>query len=258
MLATNEGDGTVVAAFNNGTGSFGTIITTAVGSLPHDAVLADIDKDGDLDFMVSSQSSATTLAIGLNSGTGRFTVSFSPVGSVSSFSLADIDADGDFDLLTLDQTVRTVRTWLNNGAGTFNRAPANRITPLPATFLMGDLDGDGDIDWLTANSTGTLSPRFNTGTALATQPNRNSPTLAIYPNPARQHVTVAMPIGIASTQFALITLINALGQEVLRYHNPTPTADSKLELDISNIVPGIYRLRLIAENINVSKALIIE
>ncbi|MBH8556943.1 T9SS type A sorting domain-containing protein [Hymenobacter negativus] len=256
IVATNEGDGTVSTVLNDGTGSFGTAVATTVGALPHGVMLSDIDKDGDLDIVISSaQPSATTLAIGFNNGAGHFSVGFSQVGSVSSFSLADIDADGDFDLLTLDKTVRTVRTWLNDGSGTFNRAPANRITSVPATLILGDLDGDGDIDWLTANTSGTLSARFNTGTALATQAKSTPSTIAIYPNPAHQQITVDIPAGTASVQ---LSLINAIGQEVLHYQSISEKAGKSVVLDIKSIPPGVYHLRMVTDAGSVSKALVIE
>ena len=256
LVATNEGAGTVAIALNDGTGRFGAVATVAAGTLPHALTLTDLNQDGNLDVVVSSaQTGASALTLGLNDGAGRFAINSFPVGLVDAFALADIDADGDVDLLTLDQGGRAVRTWLNGGAGVFYRSLVNTLSPTPATLVVGDLDGDGDVDWVTANGTGTLSPRFNTGVALATRPSQAALAVALYPNPAHQQVTLRLPPATAAVQ---LTLTNAVGQQVLARASVRPQADNTLTVDISSLPPGIYHLHILSDALNVVKALVVE
>ncbi|MGI4863800.1 MAG: FG-GAP-like repeat-containing protein [Janthinobacterium lividum] len=256
LLATNEGDGTILVALNNGAGSFGPAAATPAGTLPHEAILVDIDQDSDLDFVASSaQAGATSVLIGTNRGTGNFAISTVAVGPNSGFSLADIDADEDADLLVFDQAGHTVRTWLNNGAGLFNRAQITTLGPAPSALMLADLDGDGDIDWLTTNGDGTLSPRFNTGVALATQSSQAPAAVAIYPNPAHQLLTILLPAGTGPTQ---LVLTNSLGQAVMHRAAISPAPDGSIQLPLSDIATGMYHLRILANGVNVSKALVIE
>lgn len=250
LLATNEGDGTLAVALNNGTGGFGAVATVPAGVQPHDIAVADIDMDGDLDVLVSSaQVSGTTLAIGRNNGAGRFATSFFPVGSVTGFALVDVDADRDFDLIVLNQSQRIVRTWLNSGAGIFYGSQSNALIAIPNALATGDFDGDGDVDWVSANSTGTLSPRFNTGVALAAQPGTAFLAVSVYPNPAHQQFTISLPQVTTPVQ---LTLTNAVGQIIQAHHNIKPTSNG-IPMDVSGIPPGLYYLHILAEGINVVK-----
>lgn len=139
--------------------------------------LADMDGDGDLDFLASAapsdETSTTSLFYQENTGTATVpefgdsqTNPFGFVGVIDggTISAADIDGDGDIDLLITgrdyaadpDDGIPTDVFYENIGTA---EAPAFAagvldglgLTPLPSAgnFLFpafGDIDGDGDLD----------------------------------------------------------------------------------------------------------------
>ncbi|MCR9245419.1 MAG: VCBS repeat-containing protein [bacterium] len=113
-----------------------------IAQAPH--WLADFDGDGDIDIFASSGR-----RIYENVGGGSFidaTPWTIPPAPQAGYGLIDVDRDGDLDIL------RTNRTDLNNGNGTFTTAPAPAAVPLPQRYgfqvghLAADYDGDGDED----------------------------------------------------------------------------------------------------------------
>ncbi|MBK8980023.1 MAG: VCBS repeat-containing protein [Planctomycetes bacterium] len=104
-----------------------------------DALVVDVDHDGDLDLIPAY----VPTRVWTNDGRGFFTP-----GQTLSFDHAvaapDLDGDGDADLVV--QNGANVEVWLGAGDGTFVQhlvqAAPNR---LPAD-AVGDLDGDGDTD----------------------------------------------------------------------------------------------------------------
>ncbi|MBU1076504.1 MAG: T9SS type A sorting domain-containing protein [Spirochaetes bacterium] len=114
-------------------------------------VLGDIDSDGDLDLVMSGQSSsARELKIYVNNGAGIFNIHqiFNPGLFYSSITLSDIDNDGDPDLIVTgsDGAAYHFKVYKNNGAGIFslyqNLSPGVYLS----SIATGDIDFDGDID----------------------------------------------------------------------------------------------------------------
>lgn len=110
------------------------------------ALLADVDGDGDLDALLSTNAANLLLR---NDGTGAFTdVSTASLPPQSYGALlggaADVDGDGDLDIVLSQPGL-----WLNDGFGVFTDVSA---THMPAVGLnitstaLGDVDGDGDVD----------------------------------------------------------------------------------------------------------------
>ena len=112
--------------------------------------LIDVDGDGDLD-MVHRTTSATSLRLLLNDGTGAFTdVTEGRLPSVWTFgspTAADVDSDGDSDLLLPSGVLL-----INNGHGVFTDETATRITTTGGSIgdaaLVEDFDRDGDLDFV--------------------------------------------------------------------------------------------------------------
>ncbi|WP_375419114.1 FG-GAP-like repeat-containing protein [uncultured Hymenobacter sp.] len=156
-------------AVRGGTGGFGPITQQlAVGLDPFGLTAADLDGDGDLDFIVASNNSTS---VGLNEGRGFFTLKPQPLpgGSSGEVVAADVDSDGDLDLLVPNRG-SSVRVLLNEGQGSFRETPSLGLVSAAQVgrVAAADVDGDGDLDLLATNpglTTGvsTVSVRFNDG-----------------------------------------------------------------------------------------------
>ncbi|MCR9247476.1 MAG: VCBS repeat-containing protein [bacterium] len=119
--------------------------------LVSDVDLVDVDNDGDLDLVVGSFNSRSSM-IHLNDGEGFFddqtssTLPPSNVG-VTHHLIADVDLDGDADVL-VDTTSGPDRLLRNDGTGTFTDVSASQLPGSTGVDLLavGDLDGDLDPD----------------------------------------------------------------------------------------------------------------
>jgi hypothetical protein len=173
-------DGMVNIRVNNGAGVFTSAGSVVVDNNPGVLALGDVDGDGDLDLLTSSNTIAT-VSVRLNNGAGVFTVPANgtvPVDNAPvSVTLGDVDGDGDLDLVTGNRTSSTVSVRLNNGNGgvalpTVLANGSVSVDSRPYTVALGDVDNDGDLDLLSANynTAGTVSVRFNNGTGVFAAP----------------------------------------------------------------------------------------
>jgi len=122
---------------------------------------ADIDNDGDLDVIVSgdtSVNSAEAGAILINDGAGNFTAQTGErvitAGRGGNIKFGDIDGDGDLDAIFagwgLTNTVKAGIA-LNDGSGTFTLASATAYPVLAASKItscgFADFDVNGLLDY---------------------------------------------------------------------------------------------------------------
>ncbi|MBL7992119.1 MAG: VCBS repeat-containing protein, partial [Candidatus Kapabacteria bacterium] len=176
-IATANQTGTNVTVLaNNGSGSYTAIAGSpfAVGGALRSLVFGDVDRDGDLDLVIT-RIGLTSVVVLLNNGSGSFTTSaigspFTVGTSPWYVALGDVDGDGDLDLATANNGSNDVTLLLNNGVGTFTPAPGSPIA-LGSTGAsgidFGDVDGDGDLDFAVANNGSTnVAVLLNNGTGL--------------------------------------------------------------------------------------------
>jgi hypothetical protein len=122
---------------------------------PHLVALGDLDRDADLDLLVTAHDSGGVFAW-LGDGTGRF--SPAPGSPVRVFGAArphnhglavgDLDRDGDADVVVADQDLRAAGVLL---AGAGGRLAPSRASPValgapPYPPALGDMDRDGELD----------------------------------------------------------------------------------------------------------------
>ena len=150
-------------------GAAGTLVATAQnlvsgsGNLTFGVALGDVDRDGDLDAVVSVFGDANT--VWLNDGTGTFTDSgqiLSPASNTLDVSLGDLDGDGDLDAFFAEfSSVATggpSTVWVNDGAGQFTKTSQPALDSevhFSWDVDLGDVDGDGDLDAYIVNINNT-------------------------------------------------------------------------------------------------------
>ena len=171
LVALNYFDDALVTVRNQPQGMFAlgqwvplsTVFSTA--ARPIYAAATDLDRDNDLDILVSHLASGK-LSILSNDGTGRLAapVHF-PVGVPVAIVASDADLDGDQDILMTDMTdFEGSLVALSNNEGVFS-ATGQFVTGGWAWHLAAiDLDGDGDDDVVVSNpSSGMIHLLGNTG-----------------------------------------------------------------------------------------------
>jgi hypothetical protein len=188
-LAIASDHGTSRLFWNNGDGSFRDGSRSAtIGSdqFGMGSAIADYDRDGDLDWFVSSifrpgTSTHSGNRMYRNDGNGRFEETsigahVRDAGWGWGAVFADIDNDGYLDLAVVNGFDAPMeffppemgqrhsgdinRLWINDGNGRFHDASATSGFGLPANargLASLDFDRDGDQDLVVANNDGTIA-----------------------------------------------------------------------------------------------------
>ncbi len=106
-----------------------------------------------------------------------------------------------------------------------------------------------------AAASGRFSLLLTTQGVLATAPAALGQQVSVFPNPARGTVSVGLPAALVR-QPTEATLVNALGQTVLRATLPAGPAVQALALP--GVARGVYTLRLLTSEGTIAKRLIVE
>ncbi len=141
---------------NDGTGVYTEVGTSPfVGATLGQSHLADIDGDGDLDFLVAgSTGNPESFRIYVNDGTGAFTNGgYLKVSDYYAFEMDDYDGDGDLDVISAGGI------YANDGQGVFEMDSTSstyqRLTD--AMLAVFDVNGDGLNDIVSLGRDGTLN-----------------------------------------------------------------------------------------------------
>lgn len=154
-----------------------------------DVDFADLDRDGDLDFILSGNpllvSESVGVAIFFNSGGVLETTpswKTSGVGGAIQTALGDVNGDGYLDMAVANGYNENTYALFLNDNGTMAQTPVWTCEGYqhPTCVVWGDADGDGDLDlaatgWnsvvgIFENVGGTLSDDFVWTAAVATYP----------------------------------------------------------------------------------------
>jgi hypothetical protein len=132
---------------------------TSTGYFVHDTTLdvtgpiliADLDKDFDLDIAVDNSGSQVVHVL-INDGFGNFALAgtYSTGGRAEYFAGGDLNGDGFVDLI-LTRGSDTVSILLNQGDGSFPQVTSYNLGLHLGTMVTGDLNADGYDDLVTTD-----------------------------------------------------------------------------------------------------------
>ena len=147
----------------NGDGSFAAPITNWLGYGYHaDAVVADFNGDGALDFTAANYDYGTVSVL-LGDGSGNLSALADYGVGFYPWSIAAEDVNGDqrADLVVANRYGDDVSVLLGNGLGSFGVAQNYAVGSEPTSVVTGDFNGDDRLDIATAdwdaNANSTIS-----------------------------------------------------------------------------------------------------
>ncbi|MCA9216769.1 MAG: VCBS repeat-containing protein [Planctomycetales bacterium] len=164
IMATVDNAGQVIWLENtDGAGTFSEVKFVSEDTVQASGLsIADLDGDGDMDAMSTSQFAAQ-VSVHLNDGSGTFATStLTPDNAIDPnfVLLADIDGDGDQDFVGQSDFDFEIAWYENDGTGIFggqnmivdyDYPPNPDLTPTVWWDIQaGDMDGDGDVDIITS------------------------------------------------------------------------------------------------------------
>ena len=131
-----------------GGGAFGQAKTNTTASSPQRVIAGDINRDGNLDVIVSHQTS-DSIAVFLGNGdtTLRPKVDYSTGDNPRDMALADLDGDNDPDLIVAHVGSAHHAILLNDGNGVFT-AQTPAFTTTDGSVFLADFTRDGRLDLL--------------------------------------------------------------------------------------------------------------
>lgn len=158
VMAGGASANAITLRLGNGDGTFQAPLTIDNGNTPYvqDMAAADVNNDGNLDLIVSTQTSfpsAGTFTVYLGNGNGTFQapLTYSTTYAPDSIAVADLNGDGYADIAVGDDE-GFVELWNNQGGKSFTLAntahPGN--TSSPVFVRAGQFNGHNGINHLAA------------------------------------------------------------------------------------------------------------
>lgn len=146
-----------VVMFRNTGGVFATGVRYGVGNDPVGIQAADLDNDGDVDFILSNRNS-DDVSVRLNNGDGTFgsEIYWSVGDDPRDVGVGDFNADGILDMAVAVYGESRVKVYTGDGDGTFTFAASYQpgsvggLADRPYTLTIADVNADGALDILAA------------------------------------------------------------------------------------------------------------
>lgn len=166
LVAVGYANDDVAVFINDGTAVFSPPLFYSVGARPNRLVASDVDLDGDVDLVTSTDRG---IAVLFNDASGQFQAGDIRDGDIPlywSLVVADMDGDGDPDIVSTNLDGLVFHR--NDGNGTFALI-ATQDFPFFREIAVGDFDGDGVNDLVATVSEFSLQNLYlllNDGTGL--------------------------------------------------------------------------------------------
>jgi len=167
-LAVIHRNGALKTLANLGTGTFAPAVDHGIlwpAGTATEIEAADIDRDGDMDLLVSFTTVYGSVSIVRNRGNGTFDPpeNYDTCYSTQMLVAADFNGDKRLDVAG-DSNCFQATIMLNNGDGTLRHNGDYGRGYTPGGIDAGDLDGDGDLDVVFGNGTSDVTTLPNDGT----------------------------------------------------------------------------------------------
>ncbi len=198
-----------------------------LGASLHQASVADMNEDGDLDI-IASVSSLNQIGVGFGRGDGTLErILMLPACNTPEAIIAtDLNADANLDLLGTCHNGLSIR--LGNGDGTFMPDVIVPTTGIPRSVAVVDLDGDGRLDVVTSNENqqapghsisvflGNGDGSVTIDRSYSTDPWPNAVVTADFDSDGNQDVAVAYANGVLS-QYGGVNIFLGNGDGRLKF-----------------------------------------
>ena len=156
-IAVNaRGEEMFLVFLGKGNRKFRKPLRTRTGKVPLSIVLGDYNEDGNLDIAVTLTFSKMELYLG--TGSGRFNKGETYLTGSRSFSgtTEDFNSDGHLDiaLAASSSGASSIRLFIGNGDGTFQKPKRLAEQLVPLALVASDMNNDGKVDLVFAAGQG--------------------------------------------------------------------------------------------------------
>jgi hypothetical protein len=182
----------------------------------------------------------------------------SPAHTITVNALPAPSASGNTSVCKNQETTYTTvsnsgssYSWVVTGGSIQSGQGSNEIN-----VLWGN-PGTGTVAVTETSAAGctTTSPMLTVAIDACTGINENkADILSVYPNPASDHLNIALKAEFKTS--VEIAIYNTTGQLVRKFSKVNANNTNELRLDISDLTPGVYMLRILDENQFISKSFV--